>query len=471
MKYDNAMKADERLSSELRGQALALQPGSRLPPVRELARRHRASPVTVARAIARLAGEGLVVPRPGSGTFVADRMSAGDGEAADFSWQPVALGPAILDAGGLELLAAVGGGDTVTLSSGFPDERLLAVRDLAAALGRAARRPGAWGRPPAEGIDELREWFARDAGGMVQARDVMITSGAQTALATVMRALGRPGDPILTESPTYLGALAAARGAGLVPVPVPVDGEGVRPELLEQALARTGARLILLQPTFANPHGAVLGEERRAAVLELAQAQGAFVIEDEWVRDLWLDGSPPPTPLVARDVHGHVIYIRSLTKATAASLRIAGVSARGPVGERLRRARLLDDFFVSGVLQHAAVELLSGPAWPRHLRRLRAALRLRRDALIDALARELPAWQLFARPRGGLSVWVRLPDGTNEARLVEAAAAAGVLVMPGAPSFPAEPAGPHLRLAYAAADEEHLREGVARLARAAAGLR
>lgn len=459
------MKAQARVSHELRSLALELAPGARLPSVRELSRRHGASPVTVTAAMARLAGEGLVIPRPGHGTFVAERGSESR-VVADFSWQPVAMGAAVVDSGGLELLLAEAGPDVVALSSGFPDESLLAVRDLALATARAARRPAAWARPPAEGVDELRAWFARDAGGTVAPRDVTIASGSQSALATVMRALGHPGDPILCESPTYIGALAAARGAGLVPVPVPVDRDGVRPEHLAEALRRTRARLIVLQPVYANPHGSVLSEARRGEVLELAEAHGAFIIEDEYVRDLWLDGRPPPAPLISRDRNGHVIHLRSLTKATAASLRIAGVIARGPAAERLRRARMLDDFFVSGVLQHAAVELLSGPAWPRHLRRMRVALRSRRDALIDAVEGLLPSWTIFQRPAGGLSLWIRLPDGSDETAVLAAATSAGVLVMPGAPWFPAEPSGPHLRLTYAAADEERLREGVARLARA-----
>ncbi len=457
------MSAPERLYRELRSQALELAPGDRLPSVRELSRRHRASPVTVTTAFQRLAVEGVLVARPGQGTFVAE-VDLSAPEPSDFSWQAVALGPAVVEPGGLEQLLATPSEDTIALSSGFPEEQLLAVRELAAATARAARRPGAWQRPPAEGIDELRAWFARDAGGGVEPRDVMVTTGSQSALATVIRALGRPGDPVILESPTYVGALAAARGARLVPVPVPVDRDGVRPEMLEQALLRSRARLIVLQPTYANPHGSVLTESRRADVLALAESHGAFIVEDEWARDLWLDGVPPPPPLVSRDHHGHVIYLRSITKATAASLRIAGVSARGVAGERLRRARLLDDFFVSGVLQHAAVELLTGAGWPRHLRRLRAALASRRDVLMAELERRLPEWSVFQRPRGGMSLWVRLPDGSDETQTVQAAAAAGVLVIPGAPWFPAEPSGPHLRFSYAAAGEERLREAVARLA-------
>jgi DNA-binding transcriptional MocR family regulator len=460
--------AHDRLEAALRRDTAELAPGSRLPSVRELSRRHRVSPVTVGAAISRLCAEGLVVARPGHGTFVAERRPGGQG-ASDFSWQPVALGPAIIDSNRLELLIRDGGEDTIPLASGFPDEGVLPLRELTAATIRASRRPGAWARPPSDGVEELRAWFARDAGGLVRPADVTVTSGAQAALATAMRALGRRGEPIVVESPTYLGGLAAARGAGLVPVPVPVDGDGVRTDLLAQTLERSGARLMLLQPTYANPHGSVLSDERRDEVLDLAQRHGVFVIEDDWVRDLWLDGTPPPAPLVARDRHGHVIYIRSLTKATAASLRIAGVSARGPVSERLRRARLLDDFFISGVLQHAAIEVVSGPGWARHLRRLRTVLRSRRDALIDALGHELPDWQVFQRPPGGLGLWVGLPDHIDETWLVERAAAVGVLVMPGAPSFPAEPSGPFLRLSFGGTDEERLVEGVRRLARVTRG--
>lgn len=422
--------------------------------------------MTVTAAIARLTAEGIAVARPGRGTFVAERIDT-RAEPADFAWQSVVLGPAIVDSGGLDQLLNVAGPDTIGLASGYPDDNVLPLKALSAAAGRAARRPGAWGRPPIEGIDALRGWFAREAGGSIDPADVLITSGGQAALATILRALGRRGDPILLESPTYLGAIAAARGVGLVPVPLPVDRDGVRTELLADTLDRTRARLILLQPTYANPHGAVLAEERRRHVLELAHSHGAFVIEDDYVSDLWLDRRPPPPPLVSRDPHGHVIYVRSITKATAASMRIACVVARGPAGQRLRRARIVDDFFVSTVLQHAAVELLTSPAWQRHLRHLRLVLASRRDALIASIDEKLPGWQVFRRPAGGLCLWVRLPDGTDEARLVQEAAAVGVAILPGAPWFPAEPSGPHVRLTYAGANEQRLDEAASRLARIA----
>jgi DNA-binding transcriptional MocR family regulator len=456
--------AQDRILEALRREIASLGPGTQLPSVRELSRRHQASPVTVSAAVGTLAAEGVVLPRPGCGTFVAERADP-ERVLPDYDWQALSLGPAAIDPGGLEALMAQGDADTILLSSGFPEEELLPLKALAAATARASRRPGAWGRPPMEGIEELRRWFARDAAADLSAADVLVTSGGQAALATVMRAFGRRGDPIVLESPTYIGGLAAARGAGLIPVPVPVDRDGVRTDLLGEALDRTGARLILLQPTFANPHGSLLSNDRRTEVLGLAREHGAFVIEDDYVRDLWLE-RPPPPPLISQDRDGHVVYIRSMTKSTAASMRLAAVVSRGPASERLRRARIVDDFFVASVLQHAALELLSSPAWQRHLRQLRRTLRLRRDALIAALAERLPEWRLFQRPPGGLCLWLRLPDGGDERAVVQRAAAAGVMILPGSSWFPAEPPAPHVRLSYAAASEPRLIEAVARIARA-----
>jgi len=194
-------------------------------------------------------------------------------------------------------------------------------------------------------------------------------------------------------------------------------------------------------------------------------AAGAFVVEDDWARDLAIDGDPPP-PLAAADPDGHVVYVRSLTKSAAPGLRIAAVGARGAAGARLRAVRLVDDLFVSGPLQEAALELVSSPAWRRHLRRLRVALRERRDALAAALARHLPELPAPPLPPGGLHLWLGLPDGTDDVGLATAAAARDVVVFPGRPWFPAEPPAPFLRLTFAAAPPDLLDEGARRLAAA-----
>jgi len=451
------------VASDLRRELAGRAPGERLPSVRALVQRHRASPVTVQRAIAQLAAEGLLDPRPGSGTFVA---AAGEPPAApDLSWQAVALGATDrVDPGGLDELMRVPGPGQIALSSGFPEPALQPTGALGAALARAGRRPGAWHRLPVEGLEALRAHVAREAGPGLAASDVVVVPGAQAGLFTALRALASPGDPVLVESPTWFGALAAARSLRLRPVPVPTDADGVRPELLERALAVSGARLMVLQPTYANPTGASLSPARREAVLALAAAYGAFLVEDDWARDLALEG-PAPAPLVREDRDGHVIYVRSYTKSAAPGLRVAAVCARGPAGARVAAARIVSDFFISGPLQEAALDLVSSGAWRRHRRQVAAALRERRDVLADAVARRLPWARLTALPRGGFHLWLALDPGLDDVALTRDAGAAGVVVSPGRPWFPAEPPGPHLRLSFAAAPPGLLREGVERLAR------
>ncbi len=407
--------ASDRIATALRATVRAAAPGTRLPSVRELMARHHAGPQTVQQALTRLAGEGLVDPRPGRGTFVATPPADPGSAAPDLGWQALALPDGGTDASALHAQMRLPPPGAIVLSSGYPDESLQPTGLLAAALGRAARRPGTWARVPTEGVERLRAWFAQEAGGLYRAHDVVITPGAQAALSTVMRVLGGPGVPVLVESPTWTGTIAAARLAGARVVPVPVDGDGVRPDLLAAAFRATGARAFVCQPLYANPHGASLAPDRRAEVLRIAREAGAFVVEDDYARDLALGEDPPP-PLAADDHDGHVIYIRSLTKAAAPGLRVGAIAARGPAGARIRAARVVDDFIVSGPLQEAALDLVCTPAWRRHRRTTAVALAERRDLLVAAVRRHVPGAAIDLVPRGGFSLWVRLPDGRRRRR-------------------------------------------------------
>ncbi|MFG2546289.1 PLP-dependent aminotransferase family protein [Streptomyces sp. NPDC048594] len=460
------------LVSELRGELDRYSPGGKLPSSRALVDRFRVSPVTVSRALAQLAAEGLVVTRPGAGAFRA-RPRPTAAPTGDTSWQEVALSadgaadlvPRTVDASGVLVSLAAPPPGVVEFNGGYLHPSLQPERAMAAALARAGRRPGAWGRPPMEGLPELREWFARGIGGAITAAEVLITAGGQSALTTALRALTPPGTPVLVESPTYPGMLAIARAAGLRPVPVPVDADGVRPSLLADAFRATGARVLVCQPLFQNPTGAVLAPERRGEVLRIARAAGAFVVEDDFVRRLvHEDAGPLPAPLAADDPDGVVVHVCSLTKATSPSFRVSALAARGPVLERLRAIQVVDTFFVPRPLQEAALELVGSPAWPRHLRAIAAELKDRRDAMTSALRLGLPEVSLPHIPSGGYHLWLRLPDGTDEVALTAAALRAGVAITPGRPYFSAEPPAAHLRLSFAAvAGAGEIAEGVRRL--------
>jgi DNA-binding transcriptional MocR family regulator len=458
MKTDNS---NARVTQHLRQLAAGQPGGTRLPSVRALMAELRVSPVTVQQALEVLTREGVLEAKPGQGTFVAERSDR-SGVVADLSWQSLALGPARAVTAGLGSLCLVPGDQTKALNAGYLPDDLQATTLLAAAASRALRRPGIWGRIPMEGSLALRRWFAASVQGAYQPHEVTICPGTQAANATAFRALAAPGEPVLVESPTYVGALAAAQAAGLRVVPVPTDGEGVRPAALAEAFQRTGARVFYCQPSHANPTGAVLAVERRSAVLAAVAEAGAFLIEDDWARDFTLDGNPPK-PLAPEDQDGHVIYVRSLTKLAAPGLRIGAICARGAALERLRAARLVDDFFVPGILQETALQLVSAPSWPRHLRSLRAALRTRRDALATALRHDLGPDCLKQLPSGGLHLWCALPEGVSDIEVEQRAAARGILVSAGRHWYPAEPAGAYLRLSFAAAKPDAIDVCVAEL--------
>jgi DNA-binding transcriptional MocR family regulator len=456
--------SSQRVTQYLRDIAREAPAGSRLPSVRDLMRTLQVSPVTVQRALDTLAQSGVIEARPGQGTFVRAQREA-PRPAADYAWQSLALGSPRAGIGGLASLLTMPAPNMKALNIGYLPEDSLPQVLLAAAGGRALRRPGIWARVPVEGLEALRAWFAAETGGAYSAQEVTICPGTQAANAAAFRALAQPGDPVLFESPTYSGAIAAALAAGLRLVPVPMDADGVRPDLLAEAFARTGARLFYCQPTFANPTGAVLSAARRAAVMEVVAHAGAFLIEDDWARDFSLEGDPPP-PMAGADPHGHIVYVRSLSKCAAPGLRIGAICARGAALERLRMARLVDDFSVPGLMQETALQLVTAPSWPKHLKALRTDLRQRRDHLVEALRTRLGPAALPRIPAGGLHLWVALPPGTSDDRVAKAAAARGVLVSAGRHWFPAEAPAPYLRLSFAGVRPEWVAEAVESLAQA-----
>jgi DNA-binding transcriptional MocR family regulator len=478
----NRGSSAEGLAETLRGELERYAVGEKLPSSRMLVERFGVSPVTVSRALGQLAAEGLVVTRPGAGAFRAHR-DAGRGRAVDTSWQQITLtaegqhgepAPRRVDASGVLAALEVPLPGVIAFNGGYLHPSMQPEQALTVAFVRAARRPGAWERPPLEGLTELRAWFARDVGGPggdITPAQVLVTAGGQAALTIALHALAPPGSSVLVESPTYPGALAAARAAGLRPVPVPMDDDGVRPDLLADAFAATGARVFYCQPLFHNPTGTVLSSERRRRVVEIAHAAGAFVIEDDFARRLG-HGGQFPQPLVADDPYGTVVHVSSLTKPTSPNLRVGALIARGPVMERLRAIQVVDSFFVPRPLQDATLELVGSPAWPRHLRSIAAGLRDRREALLCALHRELPDLAATVRaPVGGYHVWIRLPDGTDETALTAGCLRAGVAVSPGRPFFAAEASAPHVRVSFAdTVGTDQIAQGVHRVATVCADL-
>lgn len=431
-----------------------------MPSNRALVAEYGASPVTVQKAMAKLIGLGLVESRPGVGTFVTRTRQAGP---VDYGWQTASLGAPHARPVKLSATQHAISAESIGLHSGYPANELLPGRLVRAALARAVRTDTAMTRSPAAGLPELQAWFANELASFApsgvttaSARDVLITPGSQSGLSSVFRALVGAGQPLIVESPTYWGAILAAEQAGVILVPIPSRSSGPDPDEVARACAQSGARAFYAQPTFANPTGGLWPAETRTAVLETVRRHGAFLIEDDWAQDLAIDADP--RPIAAYDDDGHVVYLRTLTKSVSPSLRVAAVIARGPARERLLADRAAESMYVSGLLQVAALDVVTQPAWRNHLRGLRQQLRHRRDALITNLREHAPSAHLEAVPVGGLNLWVRLPDATDVNEVARECQVRGLHIAPGNEWFPAEPSGPFLRLNYSGENPERFPE-------------
>ncbi len=423
-----------------------------------------ASPVTVSRALKRLEQEGLLQTQPGSGTFIAARKSTRP--RLDLAWQSLVLGAAP-PAAALHALVSEAAPGSIMLASGYCDPSLIPVKELSKAARRALGSGSGWGRAPLSGLPELRAWFARGVGPDYSDEDVLVVQGGQAAIHTVFRAVTKPGGSLLVESPTYVGAIEVARALGVELVPVPCDALGVVPEFLERAFEQSRAPAFYCQPLHQNPTGSVLALERRGEVLDIARRHTAFVIEDDYARGLTYGGAAPHT--LASQGPGQVIYIRSLTKCLAASLRVAAICGKGPVLERVAAARVLEDFFVPRLLQETALGLVTSRAFERHLARLGRVLQERMQTLQEALAARLPEWRPVVQPSGGFHLWLELPPGMSAEDLSQRAARLGVRINAGSGWFPAEPPGQYVRISIAGATSEEIRQGVERLALAGGG--
>ena len=443
------------MAAGLRGWVRTRPAGTRLPSTRSLATEHHVGPVTVQQALQLLVADGLVETRPGVGTFVAAARQA---RPADVSWQTTALGPSEVfdtEGSGVRTFAP----DVIGLHAGYPSPSLLPGPLLRSAVQKVARDPDVLMRAaPNSGLPQLRAWFAREldghrtGGAGVDESDVIVTSGGQAALSAAFRALASPGETVVMESPTYWGAMAAARAHGLRIVPLARTADGIDPEDLDAALAAHGSRVFYAQPTYANPTGDVWAPQVRARVGEVLADRKAFLVEDDWARDLYYDAEAP-APLAAADDDGHVVYVRSLTKSMSPSIRVAGLVARGPALRRIRASRWVSELFVPAFTQQVAIDILAHPGWNRHRGALRRALRTRRDTLLAELTRAVPELRVDRVPRGGLSLWARLPRPHHADQVAEAALAAGLAISPGAEWFPTEPYGQFVRLSFAATQE------------------
>jgi DNA-binding transcriptional MocR family regulator len=445
----------------------ALAAGDRLPTIRALAQRLAVNRDTVAAAYEALAADGLVDAQVGRGTFVRGLRPRGRATA------PVTLS---LSAGAERLVAidrarvAYGAGrGAIPLHALVPDASHFPVAAFRRSLARALDEAGApllsYGDP--QGFLGLREVLAerlRAAGILVGPESLVLCQGASQGIALALRLFADVGDAVAVEEPTYQNALAALAALGIRATPVPMTPAGADLDALDRTLARPEVRALYTIPTFHNPLGTSTGLEHRRELLAIAARYGKAVIEDAYEMDLRYAGRALPT-LAALDEDGLVVQLLSFSKSLFPGVRAGAMVARGRHVEALLALRHAADLGGSLPLQAALADFLRSGAYDRHLAAQRKRLRARRDALLAALARELPEGSSWTEPEGGFQIWLELPEPFDSREVHADALRAGVLVAPGFQFHHDGRPSRGFRLSIAQADEDAIREGVARLGR------
>jgi 2-aminoadipate transaminase len=321
-----------------------------------------------------------------------------------------------------------------------------------------------------QGYRPLREFLTaklkRDAGIGCLADDILIVSGSLQALDLVNQTLLGRGDTVIIERDTYQGALTRLTRLGVNAVGIPLDHEGMRMDALAAALADLKQRgitpkYIYTIPTVQNPTGTIMPETRRAELLKLSQQYGVPIFEDDCYADLIWDGRRPPA-LHAMSPNSAVIHIGSFSKSIAPALRVGYIVAPWNV---LSRMLALKTDAGSGALEQMVLAEYCAPHFAAHVPKLTRGLRAKLDTLMEALNEQFGTSAEFENPKGGIFLWVKLPDHVDTLKLYQSALAAGVAINPGPEwSTDAVHASSRLRLCFASPSHEQIRQGVAVLA-------
>ncbi len=477
LKRDDTTPLYRQISQGLREAILSgeIAEGSQLPTERAFAHELGVNRTTVMNAYNDLASDGLIEGYVGRGTIVKRSQY---GKTDDFlepetpSWL---LGLAaseseLATASNLASSNYPSSNDrqhSISLAPGSPAPDMLPVDLLASIIdtGLSKTYRQALGYCPAEGSPDLRRDIAthmRARGVKVDSQHILILSGSTQGLGLIGRFLLQPGDEVVVEIPTYLGAIQTFRALGARIIGVPTDNDGMRVDLLESILIRHQPRFIYTQPTFQNPTGAVLAPERRRRLLLLAKRYQIPIIEDDPYGELYFEG-PAPQPLKAMDTYNNVLYLSTYSKILAPGLQVAWLAAPELVIERILTHKQIFDLGTNALGQWVVHEIYRRDQMHDHLNAIRQRYQARRDQMLQAISRYWPSSIRVNQPTGGMHLWCRLPAAMRARTLAHEAENERVIFVPGEP-FHVDGGGHHsLRLSFASPETEHITEGIRRI--------
>ncbi len=311
-------------------------------------------------------------------------------------------------------------------------------------------------------LRELITKIMKNNGSHASPEEILITNGSQQALDLLAKVFIDPGDVILVENPTYLGALQAFSSYEPWFAAVDCDASGMIPDALETSLKYFKPKLLYLAPTFQNPTGRTMPVERRIQILQLIKEHNILLIEDDPYYELYYSTGKTP-PFKALDHSRQIIYLSTFSKTLAPAFRLGWVAADTSIIQRLVQAKQGSDLNSGALVQRAVTTLMSNPLLDSHLDHLRSEYRLRRDAMLDAMKRYFPSEVQWNHPDGGMFLWVELPSHMDSGALLPEAIEQGVTYVPGNAFFAVKAADNCLRLNFSNASLDEIERGIERL--------
>jgi 2-aminoadipate transaminase len=371
----------------------------------------------------------------------------------------------------VDRLVTGAGPDTIYFGNGTPSRELIPFEEMRIANQRAwediKETPGALDYGDAPGYPPLRDLIGRrmeHVGVTADRSNILITNGSQQAIDYLCRLVLEPGDAIVVEGPTYLGALQVFDAYEVEYITIPVDEHGLKIDLLRERLDGLAImpKLIYTIPTFQNPTGVTMPLERRTALVELARERDILILEDDPYGELWVDEPPPPA---LRSLDEQVAYLGTFSKTIAPGIRSGWVVTPPGFMEMLTIMKEVSDIHGERVMMRTVCHAVEG-FLDDHLVKARALYKTRRDAMLAGLEHHMPSGTAWSRPGGGFFVWITLPDGLNAVELLPEAVAHGVAYLAGEWFYPGyrEPSAKrNLRLNFSTLSEERIEEGLRRL--------
>jgi 2-aminoadipate transaminase len=371
-----------------------------------------------------------------------------------------------------DLMAVTTRPEIISLAGGLPDTSTFPPETFAAVAQRIASESCAKALQygPTEGLPETKECIAEVMGaeGMsVDSEDVLVTTGGQQVIDLVTKTLIDPGDVVVAEGPTYPGAVSVFTAYQADVVQIDVDSDGMRVDLLEEALDRLDRegrrpKFIYTVPSFQNPAGVTMSAPRRKRLVEVAHERELLVLEDNPYGLLRYEGEPP-TPLLSIDGGIYVMYLGTFSKILSPGIRLGWVVAPPPVLEKINLGKQAADLCTSTLSQLMVQAYFAEGRWRDYVESLTEVYRARRDTMLDALADHFPPQAAWTRPSGGLFIWATLPDFIDTTDLLARALQENVAFVPGEAAFLDGRGRSAMRLNFSGSGEDAIREGIRRI--------